>query len=84
MLDWTHGLVLRAVAQGDHGDCPALRTLIAAGLVAQQPDGSHVVTPAGEVALQHDQPTRSERIVWAVAAVGGALLVVATIGEWVS
>jgi hypothetical protein len=61
MLDASHKLTLRGVAQGMDLDSPALRTLVAGGLVEQRPDGSHVLTPAGELALEDD---RSGELAW--------------------
>jgi hypothetical protein len=37
VLDFVHRLMLRAVAAGDDDDCPALRTLVATGLVTPAP-----------------------------------------------
>ncbi len=54
VLDWPHKLTLRAVAEGDADESPALRTLVASGLVEQHPDGRHVVTAAGRAALEDD------------------------------
>lgn len=82
MLDWAHSLVLRAVEQGDSDDCPALRNLVAAGLVRRAADGSCTVTPAGRVALEVDRPTRWERIALPLMLVVGALFAVTTIVQW--
>ncbi len=54
MLDWPHTLMLRGVAKGipDGNDpAPALRRLIAAGLVARSGDRTYAVTAEGRVAL---------------------------------
>ncbi len=83
MLEWAHDLTLRAVADGDYDDSPALRTLVASGLVEQHPDGGYAVTPAGRVALEGREPCWM-RIAWRVAAVGGAVYVASTVVDWLS
>lgn len=84
MLDWAHSLVLRAVAQGDDADSPALRTLVATGLVERRADGSHGVTPAGRAALEAGVPSRAEGVAWRVFGVCSALFVVVTVARWVT
>ncbi len=81
MLDWAHDLTLRAVADGDYEDSPALRTLVASGLVEQDPDGGYAVTPAGRVALQDREP-KWMRAVWPIAAIVGAVYVASTVIDW--
>ena len=81
MLDWAHDLTLRAVADGDYEDSPALRTLVASGLVAHDPDGGYAVTPAGRVALEEREP-RWMRIVWRVATLVGAVFVASIVVDW--
>lgn len=83
MLDWAHDLTLRAVADGDYDDSPALRTLVASGLVEQDPDGGCAVTPAGRVALE-DRDSRWMRVAWLVAAVAGGVYVASTVVDWLS
>lgn len=84
MLDWAHTLVLRAVASGDHDDSPALRTLVASGLVEQLTDGGYRITSAGQVALEDGEPKRWERVVWPVVGVAGAAYVAITVIDWVT
>jgi hypothetical protein len=79
VLDLAHRLVLQGVDQGDCDDCPALRTLLATGLVEQQPDGGYVVTQAGRVALQDGESDRRQRIVWRIVGVCAAAYVVVTV-----
>lgn len=50
MLDWTHGLVLKAVANGSTNESPALKNLQAAGLVTTEMPPK--LTPAGQSALE--------------------------------
>jgi hypothetical protein len=86
VLDWTHTLALRAVDRGDSDDTPALRTLVASGLVERREDGGCVVTPAGRVALD-DGTTRSsriERILWPVGVVCVAILAIDIVARWVT
>jgi len=83
VLDWAHDLTLRAVAAGDYDDSPALRTLVASGLVEQHPDGGYAVTAAGRVALEDREP-RWMRIAWYVAAVAGAVYGAGTVVDWLS
>jgi hypothetical protein len=80
VLDAVHKLTLRAVARGDAGESPALRTLVASGLVEQHPDGGHVVTAAGRVALKDDDEsgfaaTFSE-VTWGIAVAPFSALVI--------
>ena len=82
MLDWAHDLTLRAVANGDYDDSPALRTLVASGLVEQDSDGGYAVTPAGRVALEEGEPKGWMRIVWPVAALAGAVYVASDVIDW--
>lgn len=78
------GITLRSVDHGDCGDCPALRTLVASGLVEEQSDGGYVVTEAGRVALQDDEPERWERIVWPIVGVFASAYVVVTVIDWIT
>jgi len=84
MLDWAHSMTLRAVADGDCDDSPALRTLVATGLVEQEPDGACTVTAAGRLALEADAPPLWERIVYPVAGVCAGVYVIATVIAWVT
>ena len=84
MLDWAHRVTLRSVDHGNGDDCPALRTLVATGLVEEQPDGGYVVTQAGRVALQDDKPERWERIVWPIVGVIASVYVVVTVIDWIT
>lgn len=81
VLDWSHDLTLRAVADGDYEGSPALRTLVANGLVEQDPDGGFAVTAAGRVAREDREP-RWMRIVWPVAALVGAVYVASIVVDW--
>ena len=82
MLDFAHGLVLRAVADGDDDpESPALDNLLATGLVTRCADGAgYEVTPAGRAALEAGEPGRGERrfqtVAGAVLAVCGAIILV--------
>ena len=44
VLDFAHSLTLRAVADGDHDDSPALRSRVASGLVEEQVEGRYAIT----------------------------------------
>jgi hypothetical protein len=81
VLDFAHRLVLQGVAKGDADDCPALRTLVATGLAERTEDG-YAVTPAGRVALENLRSSRWERILWPIAAVCVAVLVVDIVIGW--
>ena len=85
MLDWAHLLVLQAVSDGDQ-DCesPALRDLVATGLVEQRDDGSHIVTPTGRTALEVSKPSRVERLMWPVLAGCLGIVAVAGVADWVT
>jgi len=80
VLDAAHRLTLRAVARGDAGESPALRTLVASGLVEQHPDGGHVVTAAGRVALKDDDESgfaaSFSEMNWGIAVVPFLALVI--------
>jgi hypothetical protein len=84
VLDWVHKVTLQDVAAGEAEDSPALRTLVASGLVEQQPNGGHVITEAGRIALEDDAPSRLERILWPILAGCAAVYVVVTVVDWVS
>ena len=85
MLDSGHQLILRAVADGDADVAsPALNNLLASGLVEERGDGRYAITAAGRVALEDDEPTRWERLVWPVLTICGGVLVVDAIIGWVS
>lgn len=86
MLDWAHRLVLRSVARGDGDDSPALRDLVAAGLVAEREDGGYDITPAGRVALDaaSTRPARWERIALVAGSVGLAILAIDAVAGWVT
>ncbi|MBA3891949.1 MAG: hypothetical protein H0X64_15625 [Gemmatimonadaceae bacterium] len=84
MLDWAHSLLLRAVADGDQDDSPALRNLLAAGLVERRDDGTHAVTAAGQAALEAGEPSRAERVAWPVLGVCAVILLVATVAQWLT
>lgn len=83
MLDWAHGMTLRAVARGDCDDCPALQALVATGLVERAPDGACTVTEAGRLALEAGRPRRWEKILYPILAVSGAVVIVSAIAGWV-
>jgi hypothetical protein len=84
VLDFGHKLVLRSVAQGDSDDSPALRNLVASGLVERRDDGSCAVTAAGRVALEDDAPTRWERITCSVLCVALGIPGVSAVVDWAS
>jgi hypothetical protein len=84
VLDFSHRLVLRAVDKGRGDDSPALRSLVAAGLVARSDGGGYIVTPAGEAALEASKPSRLEVSLWTVLGVCGGIVSIATIIGWVS
>lgn len=84
MLDWSHGLALRAVANGDDDESPAVRTLIATGLVEERAGGGYVVTAAGRAALDDDEPSPRMRIVLRIATVGLAVVVVSKVVDLVT
>jgi len=82
VLDVAHRVVLRGVARGDDDDSPALRNLVATGLVAER-DGGYEVTPAGQIALDKG-PAQWERIAWVAFGVGWLVILGDTIAGWVS
>jgi hypothetical protein len=85
VLDWPHLWVLKAVSDGDQ-DCesPALRDLVATGLVEQRDDGSLIVTQSGRTALEVSKPSRVERVMWQVlTGCLGIIAIVAVVG-WVT
>jgi hypothetical protein len=82
VLDFVHRLTLRAAANGDGDDSPAMRSLVATGLVVRGDDGGYAVTPAGRRALEASKPSRWEAVLWPVLAVCAAILVVSTIIDW--
>lgn len=82
MLDFVHGLVLRAVADGDSDDSPALETLVATGLVERRADGGCAITSAGQAALDDEEPSRRERILLTVGAVCLGVLAVSMVIDW--
>jgi hypothetical protein len=84
VLDWAHLLVLRAVSQGHDDDSPALRTLVATGLVERRADDSHVVTAAGQIALDAGRSSRGERVAWRVLAVCALLVIAGQVVDWVT
>jgi hypothetical protein len=83
MLDWAHRLTLKAVDAGKAEDSPALRTLVATGLVEQRSDGGHAVTAAGRAALEEDEPRGWQRFLWPVTGVCAGSYVVITIIQWI-
>jgi hypothetical protein len=83
VLDWAHRLTLRSVEQGTVDDSPALRNLVASGLVARRDDGRYEVTPAGRVALDAG-PSRWARIGWVVLTVAAVILLGDTVAGWVT
>jgi hypothetical protein len=83
VLDQAHRLALRGVAEGEAGDSPALRDLVATGLVAERAEGGYDVTSAGRAALGAGS-ARWERIALVVASLGLAVLVVDTVAGWLS
>jgi hypothetical protein len=86
VLDGTHKLMLRAVAQGlASNDSPALRRLVATGLVEQRAEGRYEVTPAGRVALEHDEPRRWASAVWLLLVLTvSVVVVVAAVIAWLT
>jgi hypothetical protein len=87
VLDATHTLVLRAIAQGRPGaDSPAMRRLVATGLVEQRADGGYDVTPAGRIALEDDEPadTSSAAGLRLALALGVAVFSAAWIIRWLT
>jgi len=82
VLDFAHRLALQAVHEGEGEDSPALRSLLAAGLVGRSDDGGYVVTPAGEAALKASRPSRWERISWRFLVVCGGILSTAIVIDW--
>jgi hypothetical protein len=82
MLDWSHGLALRAVADGDDDDSSAVRTLIATGLVEERVGGGYVVTAAGRAALDDDEPSPRMRIVLRIGTVCLGVLAVSIVIDW--
>jgi hypothetical protein len=87
VLDATHKLVLRAVAQGRPStDSPAMRRLVAMGLVEQRTDGGCDVTPAGRIALEDDEPahTSSAARLRLALALGVAVFSAAWVIRWLT
>lgn len=84
MLDWAHRSTLRAVGDDSGEDCPALRNLVASGLVERRDDGCYAVTPAGRAALDASEPERWEKLLWPVVGVGSAVVIVDTVIDWVT
>jgi hypothetical protein len=85
VLDPTHKLVLQAVAQGRPGtDSPAMRQLVATGLVEQRADGGYDVTPDGRIALEDDEPaeTNSAARLRLALALGVAVFSAAWVIRW--
>jgi hypothetical protein len=83
VLDWAHKLALRAVDEGDAGDSPAMRRLVATGLVEQQSDDRYALTAAGRVALEDDKPERWQRILWPIVASLSVVFIIITVIDWV-
>ncbi len=89
MLDWPHLLALRAVQKrGEATDSPALRNLVATGLVEPGADKTYAVTQAGRAALAaraaSSRSSRLERLAWPALLLCSALLLVATVVRWVT
>jgi hypothetical protein len=74
VLDRAHALTLRAAAQGKVRDSPALRNLVAAGLVVEAAQSrGYELSPAGRAALVASTPSRLES--WGVRITAAAVLV---------
>jgi hypothetical protein len=87
VLDATDKLVLQGVVQGRPGiDSPAMRRLVATGLVEQRADGSYDVTPAGRIALEDDEPadTSSAARLRLALALGVAVFSAAWVIRWLT
>jgi hypothetical protein len=87
VLDATHTLALRAVAQGRPGtDSPAMRQLVATGLVEQRADGGYDVTPAGRIALEDGElaDTSSAARLRLALAIGVAVFSAAWVIRWLT
>jgi hypothetical protein len=83
VLDLPHRVVLRAVDRGDDDDSPALRDLVATGLVAQRDGGGYDLTPAGRIALDKGAALW-ERIAWTAFVVGWLVILGDTVAGWLT
>jgi DNA-binding PadR family transcriptional regulator len=85
MLTWAHSVTLESVAQGDPDpEAPALKDLVATGLVRHREDGDYEVTDQGRAALEIGKPSRFDRISNRILAVCAVILLAAFIERIVS
>ncbi len=85
MLDTPHTLVLRAVDSGDAADSPALRNLVACGLVVEVPaPRRYEVSPQGRAALEASKPSRLAGWAIRILAVSVGVLAAINVIEWVA
>lgn len=84
MLDFAHGLVLRAVDKSprDDHDSPALDDLLACDIVRRSETGL-IVTDLGREILSRSQPSRHDRWTLRVLAAAAFVLALTTIAGWV-
>lgn len=82
MLDWSHNLVLRAVADDSDSDhsSPALDDLVAVGFVTRSA-GATRITDTGRTALELGVPSRRERWALRITAGSAGFLALASVGE---
>jgi hypothetical protein len=83
VLDFAHGLVLRAVSEAPHDDhrSPALDDLVACKMV-ERVDGHLDVTELGQEVLRRSEPSRQEARLTRVLAVCVAVLAITAILGW--
>jgi len=85
VLDFAHGLVLRAVSEAPDDDhrSTALDDLVACKMV-ERGGGHLVVTELGQEVLRRSEPSRQEAWLTRVLAVCVAVLAITTIVGWLT